>query len=64
MGDPNQKVQVSVIFLLGVAKADAVVKTIAKMVELFQKEGAVESIVNAECDEEIRKIVINELSID
>jgi len=63
MGDPEQKVDVSVIFLLGVAKKEAVVKTVSKMVELFQKKGAVESIVNAKSDAEAAEIIRSQLSI-
>jgi PTS system galactitol-specific IIA component len=62
MGDPKQKVDVSVVFLIGVAKKEEVVKTICKMAELFQKEGAVESIVNAKSDREAAKILKSELS--
>jgi len=62
MGDTKQKVDVSVVFLIGVVKKEEVVKTISKMAELFQKEGAVESIVNAKSDREAVKILRSELS--
>ncbi len=62
MDDPNQEINVDIVFLLAIKNSKQQLKVVQKMIELFQKPGLLLKMKTYKSPEKIQNILINNIN--
>ena len=62
MDDPNQEINVDIVFLLAIKNSKQQLKVVQKMIELFQKPGLLLKMKTYKSSEKIQNILINNIN--